>query len=61
MSTFAETAIVDCCLPCADQGKQTFVFSFHLQQTSKCLLFPFSVYNKQTKVAKNLMEAQAIP
>jgi hypothetical protein len=43
MGTFAETAIVDYRLSFADQGKQTSVFSFLLQQTNGSLPFPFRV------------------
>jgi hypothetical protein len=35
MGTFAETAIIDYHFPFADQGKQTSVFSFHLQNKRK--------------------------
>jgi hypothetical protein len=38
--TFAETAIVDYHLSFADQGKQTFIFGFHLQQTNINCRFP---------------------
>jgi hypothetical protein len=52
MGTFAETAIVNFRLSFADQGKQTSVFCFRLQQTSGTNLpFSFSVFSKQTKVA----------
>jgi hypothetical protein len=47
MGTFAETAIVDYHLSFADQGKQTFIFGFHLQQTNINCRFPlvsFSIY-----------------
>jgi hypothetical protein len=50
MGTFAETAIVDYRLLFADQGKQTFVFRFHLQQTKGSLPFPFSICSKQREV-----------
>jgi hypothetical protein len=43
MGTFAETANVDNRLWFADQGKQTTVFYFRLQQTHESLSFPFSV------------------
>jgi hypothetical protein len=43
MGTSAETAIVDYHLLIANQGKQTSVFRFHLQQTNGSLPFPFSV------------------
>jgi hypothetical protein len=39
MGMFAETAIVD-------QGKQTSVFRFHLQQPIGSLPFPFSFCSK---------------
>jgi hypothetical protein len=42
MGTFAETGNVDYHLSFADQGKETSVFQFRLQQTSKN--FPFSVF-----------------
>jgi hypothetical protein len=42
MGTFAEKAIVDYRLSFGDQGKQTSVFRFHLQQTNRSLPFPFS-------------------
>jgi hypothetical protein len=41
-----ETAIVDYCLSFADQGEQTFVFCFRLQQTDGS--FPFSFPFEQT-------------
>jgi hypothetical protein len=50
MGTIVETAIVGCCLSFADQGKQTSVFRFHLQQAIRSLPFLFSVYSKQMKV-----------
>jgi hypothetical protein len=50
MDTMAETAIVDYRLSFADQGKQTTVFRFHLQQINGSLLFMFSVCKKQTEV-----------
>jgi hypothetical protein len=49
--TFAETAIVNCRLPFANQEKQTSVFRFCLQQTNRSLLFPFPICSKQTKIA----------
>jgi hypothetical protein len=42
MGTFAETAILDNRLSFADQGKQTPVFRFRLQQTKGSLTFPFA-------------------
>jgi hypothetical protein len=68
MGTFPETAIVDCLLSFADQGKQTFLFC--LQQTNgscRFLLIPFSVcvyvyvclYGAISK-GKGKTEAQAI-
>jgi hypothetical protein len=48
MDTFAETAIVDYRLSFADQGKQTSVFLFYLQQTNGSLPFLLSVSSKQT-------------
>jgi hypothetical protein len=51
MPTFADTANVNYRLSFANQGKQTFIFHFRLQQTDKSLPFPFSVGSKQTKVA----------
>jgi hypothetical protein len=42
MGTFAETANVDFYLSFANQGKETSVFQFRLQQTNKN--FPFSVF-----------------
>jgi hypothetical protein len=44
MGTFAETVIVDYRLSCADQGKQTTVYRFRLQQTNRSLPshFPFA-------------------
>jgi hypothetical protein len=42
MGTFAETTIVSYRLSFADQGKQTSVFRFRLQQTNGSLLFLFS-------------------
>jgi hypothetical protein len=50
MGTFAETAIIDYRLSCADQGKQTFVFLLRFQQTNIRLPFPLSVCSKQTEV-----------
>jgi hypothetical protein len=47
---FAETAIVDYRLSFADQGKQTTVFRFHLQQINGSLLFLFSVCKKASKI-----------
>jgi hypothetical protein len=42
MGRYADTAIVDYRLSFADQGKQTFIFCFLLQQTNRSLPFPFS-------------------
>jgi hypothetical protein len=36
----------------ANQGKQTSVFRFRLQQTNGSLPFPFSVCSKQTEVCR---------
>jgi hypothetical protein len=48
MDMFAEIAMVDYCLSFADQGKQTSVIHFHLQQTNGSLPFPFPfTENKQ--------------
>jgi hypothetical protein len=44
MGTFAETTVVSYRLSFADQGKQTSVFRFRLQQTNGSLLFLFSGY-----------------
>jgi hypothetical protein len=41
MGSLAETAIVDYCLPFAEQGKQANVFRFRLQKTNRSLPFPF--------------------
>jgi hypothetical protein len=43
MGTLAQTAIIDYRSSFADQGKQTFVFHFCLQQTILSLPFLFSV------------------
>jgi hypothetical protein len=48
---FAETAIANYRLSFANQGKQTSVFRFCLQQRHESLPFPFSVCSKQTEVA----------
>jgi hypothetical protein len=48
---FAETAIADYRLSSADQGEQTSVFHFRLQQTNGSLPFQFSICRKQTEVA----------
>jgi hypothetical protein len=45
--TFAETAIFDYCLPFTDQGKQTSVFRFRLQQTNGSLPFPYAAINRK--------------
>jgi hypothetical protein len=47
----AETAILDYSLSFADQGKQTSLSRFRLQQANGSLPFPFSVCSKQTEVA----------
>jgi hypothetical protein len=47
MVTFAETVIVDYRLSFADQGKQTSVFHFHLQQTNGSL--PFKKTNRSCR------------
>jgi hypothetical protein len=44
MDTFAETAIVSYRSSFADQGKQTSVYRFRLQQTNGSLLLMFSGY-----------------
>jgi hypothetical protein len=44
MGTFAVTAIIDYCLSFADQGKQTSIFHFRLQQTNRRFPFQFSIY-----------------
>jgi hypothetical protein len=51
MGNLAEKTVVGYRQSYADQGKQTSVFCFRLQQTNGTLPFPFSVYNRQTKVA----------
>jgi hypothetical protein len=51
MGTFAETAIVDNRISFADQGKQTFVFRFHLQQTNRSMSFSLCVCSKHTKIS----------
>jgi hypothetical protein len=48
---FAETAIVDYRLSFADQGKQTSIFLYRLQQTIESFPFPFSSCGKQMAVA----------
>jgi hypothetical protein len=49
---FGETSIVVYRISVADQGKQTLVFCFCLQQTNGSWpLFPFYVCRKQTEVA----------
>jgi hypothetical protein len=47
MGAFAETAIVDYRLPFADQGNQTSVFRFSLQQKMEVcrFRFPFAEYS----------------
>jgi hypothetical protein len=50
MGTFADTANVDYLLSFADEGKQTSLFRFGVQQTIKSLPFPFSASSKQAKV-----------
>jgi hypothetical protein len=42
MGKFAETEIIGYRLSFADQGKQTSIFSFRLQQINGSLPFPFS-------------------
>jgi hypothetical protein len=49
MVTFAETAIVNYRLLFADQGKQTSIFRFHVQQTNGSSLFLFSILNQTNK------------
>jgi hypothetical protein len=51
MGAFVGTAIVEYRLSFSDQGKQTSIFHFCLQQTNGSLPFPFSIHSKQTKVA----------
>jgi hypothetical protein len=51
MGTFAETVIEDYRSSFADQGKQTSVFHFRMQQTNRSLLYLFSVCSKPTEVA----------
>jgi hypothetical protein len=41
MGTFAEPAIIDYRLTFADQGKQTSIFRFRLQQINESLPFQF--------------------
>jgi hypothetical protein len=48
---FAETAIIDNQLSFADQGKQTSLFLFYLQQTNGSLPVLFSICSKQSEVA----------
>jgi hypothetical protein len=43
IGTLAEIAIINYLLSFANQGKQTFVFRFHLQQTNGSLLFHFTL------------------
>jgi hypothetical protein len=50
MGTFAETPIVDYSLS-TDQGKQTSIFLFRLQQTNRSWPFPFSVFSQQMESA----------
>jgi hypothetical protein len=50
MSMFAETAIVGYNLSFPEQGKQTIVFCFHLQQINGSLPFLFSVGSKQMEL-----------
>ncbi len=51
MGTFAETAIVDYGLSFADQGKQTSVLRFRMQQTNGGLRLRFPFASKQTEIA----------
>jgi hypothetical protein len=51
MGTFAETAIVNYRLSFTNQGKQTSLFRFSLQQTNGRLPLLFSVCRKQKEVA----------
>jgi hypothetical protein len=51
MGTFAERANVDYRLSFSNQGKQTSVSAFHLQETNRGLPFLFAICNKQTEVA----------
>jgi hypothetical protein len=51
MGKFADTANVDYRLSFCQEGKQTSVFRFHLQQTNRSLSFPFSVCGKQMEIA----------
>jgi hypothetical protein len=50
MVTSAKTSIVNYRLLFANQGKQTSIFRFRLQQTNGSLQFPFCVCRKQTQV-----------
>jgi hypothetical protein len=50
MDMFAEIAMVDYCLSFADQGKQTSVIRFHLQQTNGSLPFPFPFTENKQKL-----------
>jgi hypothetical protein len=50
MGMFAETAIVDYHLSFADQGKQTSVFCFLLQQTDGSLHFCFPFAENKSKL-----------
>jgi hypothetical protein len=54
MGKFAERAIVDYRLLFADQGKQTSVFCFRLQQTNGSLPFQSFVCIKPSEVAVSI-------
>jgi hypothetical protein len=49
---------VDYRLSFTDQGKQTSVFHFHLQQKNRSLPFPFSAYRKQMVAIFRLIRFQ---
>jgi hypothetical protein len=51
MGTFAETELVDYRLSFTNQGKQTSIFCFCMQQTNGSLLFLFSVCSKLMEIA----------
>jgi hypothetical protein len=51
MGTFAKTAILNYLVLFANQGKQTSVFRFRLQQTNGSFPFMFSVCSRQMEIA----------
>jgi hypothetical protein len=51
LARLPETATINYCSLSVDQGKQTYVFRFHLQQTNGSLPFLFSFCRKQMGVA----------